>query len=363
MFNFLKKDKESYLIKNIVKKDFEKDFSLSAIGSIIFFLIILISYLIYRYFLKIENQVNSIEMLIFIVLIFFSIIIIGKWGALVKLSFLTIFILLWFKGINSLYISTFICFGGIMAPIFQIAKEWERAVILRLGKFKKVKGPGLFILLPFIDRVDKIVDLRIRVTDFVAETTLTKDSVTVTVDALCYWLVWDAEKAILEVENYVEAVILCAQTSLRNAISSNTLSTLLKNWDDIKELIRKEVDRQTTEWGITIQDIKITDIQIPESLQDSMSKWAQNEREKKGRIQLGEAEIEIAKKLDEASKIYKDNEIALTLRKLSILNEGLKSGNSMIMVPSELMKELKLDSITGITALSEIEKIKKEKEK
>ncbi len=141
----------------------------------------------------------------------------------------------------------------------------------------------------------------------------------------------------------------------------NTLSTLLENWDEIKEIIRKEVDLQTTEWGITIQDIKITDIQIPEELQDSMSEWAQMEREKKARIQLGEAEIEIAKKLEEASKIYQNNEIALTLRKLAIINEGLKAGNSTILIPSEIIKEIKLDDIFGIKALSEIEKIKKEK--
>jgi len=361
MFEIFKKEKENYLIKNIVKKHFEKDFSLSPVGAIVFVLFLTGGYLLYTYFSGIESLEIYLEMLVFPVIIGFFMILLGRWEAIIKLSFLTIFILLWLKGTNTLYFSTFICLGGIMAPIFQIAKEWERAVILRLGKFKKVKGPGLFIVLPFIDRVDKIVDLRIRVTDFVAETTLTKDSVTVTVDALCYWLVWDAEKAILEVENYVEAVILCAQTSLRNAISCNTLSTLLENWDEIKETIRKEVDKQTTEWGITIQDIKITDIQIPDSLQDSMSRWAQTEREKKARIQLGEAEIEIAKKLEEASKIYKENEIALTLRKLAILNEGLKNGNSMIMIPSELAKELKTEDIFGVTALSEIEKIKKEK--
>ncbi|MDR2159897.1 MAG: slipin family protein [Treponema sp.] len=232
--------------------------------------------------------------------------------------------------------------------------EWERAVVLRFGRFYKVKGPGLFLLIPLADRAARIVDLRIRVTDFSAQETLTGDSVTVTVDALCFWLVWDPEKAVLEVENYEDAVILSAKTALRNSVSSHDLSTFLEHGEVIQKQIQEEVDRKTTEWGITIQHIEITDIQIPEALQDSLSRIAQAEREKKGRVLLAEAEIEIAKKLEESVRIYAKNEPAMKLKILSILNEGLKAGNSMMLVPNSITEELKAKDIFGLEALAEL---------
>jgi regulator of protease activity HflC (stomatin/prohibitin superfamily) len=201
------------------------------------------------------------------------------------------------------------------------------------------------------------VDLRIRVTDFSAQETLTGDSVTVTVDALCFWLVWDPEKAILEVEDYEDAVILSAKTALRNSVSSHDLSTFLEHGEVIQKQIQQEVDRKTTEWGITIQHIEITDIQIPEALQDSLSRRAQAEREKKGRILLAEAEIEIAKKLEEAVSIYAKNEPAMKLKILSILNEGLKAGNSMMLVPNSISEELKGKDIFGLEALAELRRV------
>ncbi|MDR2662435.1 MAG: slipin family protein, partial [Treponema sp.] len=210
------------------------------------------------------------------------------------------------------------------------------------------------------DRAAQTVDLRIRVTDFAAQETLTGDSVTVTVDALCFWLVWDPEKAVLEVENYEDAVILSAKTALRNAVSSHDLSTFLEHGEIIQKQIQEEVDRKTTEWGITIQHIEITDIQIPEELQDSLSRIAQAEREKKGRILLADAEIEIAKKLEEAVSIYAKNEPAMKLKILSILNEGLKAGNSMMLVPSSITEELKAKDIFGLEALTELRREKRE---
>jgi len=242
--------------------------------------------------------------------------------------------------------------------VFSIRKadEWERAIVLRFGKFLKVKGPGLFFLLPLADRINQIVDIRIRVSDFSTQKTLTGDSVTVNVDAICFWLVWDPQKAVLEVENYVDAVVLSSKTALRNAISNNDLSTFLERSDIIEKQIQEDVDKKTTEWGITVLHIEITDIQIPEALQDSLSRVAQAEREKKGRILLAEAEIEIAHKLEEASKIYKSNEPAMKLKILSILNEGLKAGNSMMLVPNTITEELKTTDIFGLQALSEIKK-------
>ncbi len=253
--------------------------------------------------------------------------------------------------------------GALVAPAVQKMEEWERSIVLRFGKFHRVRGPGLFLLFPLIDRIAQVVDLRIRVTDFSAETTLTRDSVTVTVDALCFWLVWDPEKAVLEVQNYEEAVILSSKTALRNAISKNDLSTFLERGEEIEEQIRSEVDRKTTEWGITVQHIEITDIQIPESLQVSMSRLAQMEREKKGRIQLAEAEIETARRLVEAAGIYGENRTALRLRKLAVLNEGLKAGNGMILIPNELARELRGGGVLGLAALEEARQTNKEKMK
>jgi regulator of protease activity HflC (stomatin/prohibitin superfamily) len=251
-------------------------------------------------------------------------------------------------------------FGAVYTPIvfvvFSLRKinEWERAIILRFGKFLTVRGPGLFLLVPLADRVAQIVDIRVRVTDFSAQETLTLDSVTVTVDALCFWLVWDPQKAVLEVEDYTDAVVLSSKTALRNAVSSHNLSTFLERGDLIEKQIQEDVDRKTTEWGITVQHIEITDIQIPEALQDSLSRLAQAEREKKGRIMLAEAEIEIARKLETAVQIYAHNEPAMKLKILSILNEGLRAGNSMMLVPNSIAEELKSTDIFGLEALNRI---------
>ena len=248
----------------------------------------------------------------------------------------------------------------LIAPSIQKAEEWERAIVLRFGKFHRVRGPGLFALIPLADRVAMIVDIRIRVTDFAAQETLTLDSVTVNVDALCFWIVWDPEKAALEVQDYENAVVLSSKTALRNAVSSHDLTTFLERGDLIEKELQSAVDRKTTEWGITVQHIEITDIQIPEALQDPLSRLAQAEREKKSRILLAEAEIEIAKKLEQAIQIYADHEPALKLKILSILNEGLKAGNSMMLVPSSITEELQSKDIFGLQALSELRQNRKE---
>ncbi|GHV78259.1 hypothetical protein AGMMS49944_00500 [Spirochaetia bacterium] len=259
----------------------------------------------------------------------------------------------WLKvpGISGATITLFVL--SLLLIGIRKANEWERAVVLRLGKFKAIRGPGLYFAAPFIDRVAKTIDIRIRVTDFSAQETLTLDSVTVTVDALCFWLIWDPEKAVLELEDYEDAVILSSKTALRNAISSHDLTTFLHRGDIIEGEIQTQVDKKTTEWGITVQHIEITDIQIPESLQDSLSRLAVAEREKKSRILLAEAEIEVAKKLEEAVQIYSKNEPAMKLKILSILNEGLKAGNSMMLVPSSITEKLQGTDIFGLAALNE----------
>jgi regulator of protease activity HflC (stomatin/prohibitin superfamily) len=257
-----------------------------------------------------------------------------------------------FSTIVSLLCALFILF--VLFTGIRKADEWERAVVLRLGKFKSVHGPGLFFVFPFIDRVARLIDIRIRVSDFSAQETLTLDSVAVRVDALCFWLVWDPEKAVLEVEDYEDAVILSSKTALRNAVSSNDLTTFLRRGDVIEKQIQHDVDKKTTEWGITVLYIEITDIEIPEALQDSLSRLAQAEREKKGRVLLAEAEIEIAKKLEEAARIYQQCEPAIKLKVFSILNEGLKAGNSMMLVPNSITEELKSGAIFGLQALNEL---------
>ncbi|MDR1901624.1 MAG: slipin family protein [Treponema sp.] len=257
-------------------------------------------------------------------------------------------------------ISALIALLLLIIPSVRKIEEWERAVLLRLGRFHKVKGPGIVFLVPVIDRIYQIIDIRIRVTDFSAQETLTRDSVTVNVDAFAFWLVWDPQKAALEVENYVDAVVLASKAALRNAVSSNDLSTFLERGDLIEKHIQAEVERQTTEWGITVQYIEITDVQIPEALQDSLSRIAQAEREKKGRILLADAEIEIAKKLEEAVQIYAKNEPAMKLKILSILNEGLKAGNSMMLVPNSITENLKAKDIFGLEALTELRRKKRE---
>ena len=252
----------------------------------------------------------------------------------------------------------FCVFFAALLFVFSLrkAREWERAIVLRGGKFHKVKGPGFFFLFPLLDQVYKVIDIRIRVTDFYAQETLTGDSVTVNVDAFCFWLVWDPQKAALEVEDYEDAIALASKAALRNVISKNDLTTFLSRGDLIEKQIQEEVEKQTTEWGITVHYIEITDVQVPEELQDSLSRIAQAEREKKGRTLLAEAEIEIARKLEEAISIYEKDEGALKLRILSILNEGLKTGNSMMLVPNSMADELKTKDIFGLEALSEIKK-------
>jgi regulator of protease activity HflC (stomatin/prohibitin superfamily) len=288
--------------------------------------------------------------------------------ALLRLTFLSIVTAILFAvtppSIDPCGISMCIFSAGIFIAlllVFSIRKayEWERAVVLRFGKFHKVCGPGLYFLLPLADHVCRVIDIRIRVTDFYAQETLTGDSVTVRADAFCFWLVWDPQKAALEVEDYEEAIALASKAALRNVISKNELSVFLSRGDIIEKQIQEEVEKQTTEWGITVQYIEITDIQIPAELQDSLSRVAQAEREKKGRVLLAEAEIEIAKKLEEAVLIYAKDQSTLKLRILSILNEGLKTGNSMMLVPNSITDELKTKDIFGLQALNELKKKKK----
>jgi hypothetical protein len=238
----------------------------------------------------------------------------------------------------------------LLAPSLQIAYQWERAVVLRLGKFRTLRKPGIFFILPVIDKVARFVDQRIRVTDFSAEMTLTSDTVPVNVDAIAFWVVWDAQKAVLEVEQFEEAVVLSAQTALRNGIGKNDLANLLSERDRLGNEIQKVLDEKTNAWGITTQAVEIRDIIIPKDLEDAMSRQAQAERERQSRIILGTAETEIAEKFARASAHYQDNPVALHLRAMNMVFEGLRQKGSMIIVPSTAVETMGLGALGGLTA-------------
>ena len=238
----------------------------------------------------------------------------------------------------------------IIAPSIQIAYQWEKAVLLRFGRFRGLRKAGLFVIVPIIDKVAQFVDQRIRVTDFSAETTLTADTVPVNVDAIAFWMVWDAQKAVLEVEHFEEAVALSAQTALRNAIGKNDLAILLSERDRLGEEIKKVLEEKTGAWGVTIQTVEIRDIIIPKALEDAMSRQAQAERERQSRIILGTAETEIAEKFAKASEHYRDNPVALHLRAMNMVYEGLRQKGSMIIVPSTAVETMGLGALGGLTA-------------
>ncbi|WP_205728941.1 slipin family protein [Flagellimonas onchidii] len=239
-----------------------------------------------------------------------------------------------------------------VAKSIHIADQWEKAVVLRMGRFKGLRGPGIFFIIPVIDQIDKYIDQRVRVTDFKAEQTLTRDTVPVNVDAVVYWTVWDVEKAALEVQEYEKAIFYIAQTGLRDIIGKHELADILQDRDKIAEDLQKVLDHNTDPWGITCQNVGIKDIIIPQALADAMSKEAQAERERRARVILGTAETEIAHKFSEASEQYSENPVALHLRGMNMLFEGLKEKGSMVIVPSSALDSMNLGAMGGLVSLS-----------
>ena len=248
--------------------------------------------------------------------------------------------------------------SGLIASAIRIADQWERAVVLRMGKYKGLKGPGLFMIIPIIDSVSAYIDQRVRVSAFKAEQTLTKDTVPVNVDAVVYWTVWDVEKAALEVQEYQIAIEHIAQTGLRDTIGKHELSDLLQERDKIADDLQQLLDKNTNPWGITCQTVGIKDIVIPQALADAMSKEAQAERERRARVILGTAETEIAEKFEQASKKYTDNPVALHLRGMNMLFEGLKEKGSMVIVPSSALDTMNLGAIGGLASLAKTNETK-----
>jgi regulator of protease activity HflC (stomatin/prohibitin superfamily) len=244
----------------------------------------------------------------------------------------------------------------LITSSIKIADQWEKAVLLRMGKYIGLKGPGIFFIVPIIDKVIDYIDQRVRVTDFKADQTLTKDTVPVNVVATLYWTIWDVEKAALEVQDYQTAVQYIAQTGLRDIIGKHELADLLQEREKIAADLQKLLDENTNPWGITCQTVGIKDITIPQGLSDAMSKQAQAERERKARVILGTAETEIAEKFAKASESYMNNPVALQLRAMNLIGEGLKERGSMIIVPSSALDAMNLGGISGITSLSQLNK-------
>lgn len=234
----------------------------------------------------------------------------------------------------------------------KVADQWEKAVILRFGRFIGLRGPGVFWIVPIVDRIPVWIDHRVMVTPFSAEKTLTKDTVPVDVDAVLFWLVWDAEKAALEVEDYRVAIAWAAQTALREVIGQMNLADILVGRARMDRDLQKIIDERTTPWGVTVQSVEIRDIVIPQELEDAMSRQAQAERERQARVILGESEKQIAQSFSDASQAYLDNPTALHLRAMNMLFEGLKEKGALVIVPSSAVDTMNLGGLTGLTSLA-----------
>jgi regulator of protease activity HflC (stomatin/prohibitin superfamily) len=241
--------------------------------------------------------------------------------------------------------------GAVLMQAPRIAQQWERAVVLRLGRFIGLKGPGLFWVLPFVDRVSSWIDQRTITTTFAAEQTLTSDTVPVNVDAVLFWLVHDAQKAALEVQDYPQAVSWAAQTALRDIIGRTELTELLRGRERIEAELQQLIDQRSNPWGVTVSSVEMRDVVIPVALQDAMSREAQAAREKQARIILGQAEMEIAHSFQEAAKSYHDNPTALHLRAMNMLYEGLKEKGALMLIPSSAVESMGMGGMLGAAAM------------
>ena len=241
--------------------------------------------------------------------------------------------------------------GLVLMQSPRVASQWERGVVLRLGRFTGLRGPGLFWLIPFVDRVASWIDQRTITTSFAAEQTLTSDTVPVNVDAVLFWLVHDVQKAALEVQDYAQAVSWAAQTALRDIIGRTTLTELLRGRERIEGELQRLIDQRSNPWGVTVSSVEMRDVVIPGALQDAMSREAQAAREKQARIILGQAELEIAHSFQEAAKSYHDNPTALHLRAMNMLYEGLKEKGALMLIPSSAVESMGMGGMLGAAAM------------
>ena len=252
--------------------------------------------------------------------------------------------------------------GGAVAAMLlgssiKFTDQWEKAVVLRLGRYRGLRGPGFFAVVPILDRIGYHIDQRIRTTAFGAESCLTKDTVPVDVDAIAFWVVYDAERAALEVQDYQQAVVLAAQTALRDAIGKHDLAELIQSRKELGRGLQEALDRKMHDWGIQVQSVEIRDVVIPQALEDAMSRQAQAERERQARIILGTAETEIASKFVEAAERYSESPVALNLRAMNMLYESIVKRGSLMVVPSGLADSLNLPGIMGMAGAAGLPKI------
>jgi regulator of protease activity HflC (stomatin/prohibitin superfamily) len=254
---------------------------------------------------------------------------------------------------NPLWMIAGTVLGAIFALSPRVANQWERAIVLRLGKYIGARGPGLFWIIPFVEGVSSWIDQRTITTSFDAEQTLTSDTVPVNVDAVLFWVVYDAEKAALEVQDYSNAVSLAAQTALRDIIGRTSLTELLRGRERIEGELQQLIDQRSNPWGVTVQSVEMRDVVIPGPLQDAMSREAQASREKQARVILAQAETEIAALFEEASKSYLNNPTALHLRAMNMLYEGLKEKGALMLVPSSAVESMGMGGLMGAAALAQ----------
>lgn len=261
------------------------------------------------------------------------------------------------NGFGDNVIGTYVCVLTLIAIYvlysLKVSNQWEKAVILRFGKFHGLRGPGVFWIIPIVDTIANWIDQRVMVTPFAAEKTLTKDTVPVDVDAVLFWMVWDAEKASLEVADYRAAIAWAAQTALREIIGQMALADILVGRSKMDADLQHIIDDRTTPWGISVQSVEIRDVIIPQDLEDTMSRQAQAERERQARVILGESEKQIAASFADASEAYVNNPTALHLRAMNMLFEGLKEKGALVIVPSSAVESMNLGGISGMVAMAQ----------
>jgi regulator of protease activity HflC (stomatin/prohibitin superfamily) len=269
----------------------------------------------------------------------------------ILLASVAIGVALWMATGKPIPVAVVVLLGVVLMQSPRIAQQWERAVVLRLGRFIGLRGPGLFWILPFVDSVSSWIDQRTITTSFAAEQTLTSDTVPVNVDAVLFWLVHDVQKAALEVQDYAQAVSWAAQTALRDIIGRTTLTELLRGRERIETELQLLIDQRSNPWGVTVSSVEMRDIVIPGALQDAMSREAQAAREKQARIILGQAELEIAHSFAEAAKSYQHNPTALHLRAMNMLYEGLKEKGALMLIPSSAVESMGMGGMMGAAAM------------
>src|SRR5579864_7943732 len=245
-----------------------------------------------------------------------------------------------------------IALGLYLLFAIRVADQWEKVAVLRFGRYRGLRGPGLFHIIPIVDTVSRTVDQRVRVANVSAESTLTRDTVPVNVDAIVFWMVWNPEKSILEVQDFEQAISLSAQTALRESIGRHELHQMVAEREMLGHELQRILDEKTTPWGITVQSVEVRDVQIPPALQDAMSREAQADRERHARIILGEAETQISASFAQAAEVYRDNPVALHLRAMNMLYEAIKEKGAMVIVPSSAVETMGLGGMLATTSLA-----------